>query len=153
MKKHDSSGKTSTMPLGRSTTLVPRLAAAGLILIGGVIHLGLWAKGYRQIPTIGPLFLANAAVSALIATALVFTANPRVAMAGVAVSIGSLGALTLSRTVGLFGFTEGWTIDSWRTVAAEVGALVAIATTMTARRNRMLLRSLIPLQTHDARQG
>ncbi|MGH3851555.1 MAG: hypothetical protein ACRDRT_18005, partial [Pseudonocardiaceae bacterium] len=58
----------------------------------------------------------------------------------------------LSRTVGLFGFTEGWTVDSLRTVAAEFGAMVAIAAAVVVRRDRMLLRSMVPLRVKSSRR-
>ena len=44
----------------RATALLLRLACAALLAWIGYIHLHLWLEGYRQIPTDGPLFLADA---------------------------------------------------------------------------------------------
>ena len=107
------------------TRLVP---AAVLVAAGGVVHLQLWLGGYRGIPFIGPWFVANAVVSAVIAGALLITADRRVAAAGLALSLSSLAALVLSRTVGLFGFLERtWTDQAVAATGAEVGAVVALA--------------------------
>lgn len=105
-----------------------RLPAAALLLLGGFVHLQVWQDGYRAIPNIGPLFLVNVAASTLIAVALVLRPSRWVAVLGVGLALASLSALVMSRTVGLLGFTERvWTDDAFRTVAAEVGATVAIA--------------------------
>ena len=113
---------------------IARLAAATFVLAGGYIHFDLWREGYRAIPYIGPLFVANAVVSVLLVVALLVRADMRVAVAGVAFSVGSLVALVLSRTTGLLGFTErGWTDMAVQATTAEVGAIVAIALVMVAR--------------------
>ena len=109
----------------RRTRLVP---AAVLVAAGGVVHLQLWLGGYRGIPVIGSWFVANAVASAVIALALLVTGNRRVAAAGLALSVSSLAALVLSRTVGLFGFLERtWTDQAVAATGAEVGAVVALA--------------------------
>ena len=113
---------------------IARVAAATFVLAGGYIHFDLWRDGYRAIEYIGPLFVANAVVSALLCVALLLRAGIRVALAGVAFSAGSLVALVLSRTTGLFGFTErGWTDMAVQATTAEIGAIVAIALVMVAR--------------------
>lgn len=139
------------MPRPNTLTVVPRLAAAGLVLTGGLIHLSLWSDGYRFIPSIGPLFLANAAVSALVAVLLVLSVDRRVVFAGLVLSVGSLVALALSRTVGLLGFMEGWNADSWQTIAAETGAIVAIFTALVARR-WATQHALVPLPVRTDRR-
>ncbi|HVF14604.1 MAG TPA: hypothetical protein VM942_08390 [Acidimicrobiales bacterium] len=111
------------MTLTRSS----RLLAAGFVLIGGLIHYSLWSGGYRFIPSIGPLFLANLVVSVLVAVALLASGRRAVVAAGAALTLGSLGALVASRTVGLLGFTESWTEQSFQVLAAEAAAVVALA--------------------------
>ena len=114
---------------------VVRLLAAVLLLAGGAIHLNLWRGGYEGIPYIGPLFLANVIASVVVAAALVIRSGRLVLLAGVGLAVGSLAALVMSRTVGLFGFTDpGWTMDAMSTVAAEVGALVALGLVIVIRR-------------------
>ena len=113
---------------------IARLAAATFILAGGYIHFDLWRDGYRAITYIGPLFVANAVVSAALVLALLVRPDARVALAGVAFSVGSLIALVLSRTTGLLGFTErGWSDMAVQATTAEIGAVVAIALVMVVR--------------------
>lgn len=122
------------------TTLLP---AAALVAIGGLIHLQLWSGGYRGIPVIGPWFVANAVASAVIAIALVAAARRPVALAGVVLSLASLAALVLSRTIGLFGFLETtWTDQAVAAVAAEVGAFVALAVALARRPPSARIRAL-----------
>ena len=104
-----------------------RIPAAVFVLVGGVVHLQLWRGGYKGIPYIGGLFLANAGASMIIAAALVTRKDRWVTFAGLLVAVGSLVGLALSRTVGLLGFMESaWTPEAVRTVASEVGAISAL---------------------------
>jgi hypothetical protein len=117
--------------------LLVRLPAAVLLLVGGLVHLDLWWSGYRGIPYIGPLFFVNAVMSALIALALVARSDRRVTLPGMAIASGSLVAFGLSRTVGLFGFMEAaWTPAAFRTIAAEIGTIVAIALIVLVKRRQ-----------------
>lgn len=52
--------------------LVLRLVGAGLLAANAGIHAYLWNVGYRTIPTIGPLFLANAVLAAALVIAVLF---------------------------------------------------------------------------------
>lgn len=133
------------MTLSRSL----RLLAAGLVLAGGLIHYDLWMDGYRSIPSIGPLFMTNLVASVLVAVALLVSGRPAVVAAGAALSIGSLGALVASRTVGFLGFTESWTDQSVQIIAAEIGAMVTLAMVATVRSR--LRNVLVPARTSDAR--
>jgi hypothetical protein len=90
-------------------TLGGRLVGAALLAAMGGIHLYLYLDGYRSVATIGPLFLLNAVLGGVAAIAVL--ATPRrwlgwVSLAGAALEAGTLGALLLSLTVGLFGFHE-----------------------------------------------
>ena len=61
-------------PAGRTTrraaALLLRPACAAPLAWIGYIHLHLWAEGYRQIPTDGPLFLLDAVAGFALAAAL-----------------------------------------------------------------------------------
>ncbi|MFR9797706.1 hypothetical protein ACL02U_17630 [Streptomyces sp. MS06] len=86
-----------------------RLAGAGLTATMAAIHLRLWAEGYRDLATIGPLFLLNGVVGTLLAVTLLVTPVRRlgpVAAATALFTAGTLGGLILSLTTGLFGFGE-----------------------------------------------
>lgn len=60
------------------------------------------------------------------------------AAAGVVFSAGSLAALLLSRTVGLFGFIESWNRPAQQTLATEMGAVVLLAIMLVTARPRPL---------------
>jgi hypothetical protein len=89
-----------------ATTLLLRLAGAGLLIWIGVIHLHLWLEGYRHIPTNGPFFLADAVVAFVFAAALLLWPRAIVGLLGAAFTLGTLAALVISINIGLFGFTE-----------------------------------------------
>src|SRR5579871_6465512 len=110
------------MSLGRRFARWARaltLASAGLILAGGYVHFCLYRHGYRFIPKIGPAFVLQFTSSVLVAVGLVFGSGCVSAgqwrfsvaqlarLAGVALALGTLGALALAHTAGgLFGFRE-----------------------------------------------
>jgi hypothetical protein len=117
---------------------IARLAASTFLLIGAAIHLDLWRRGYRDIPSIGPLFLANVAASAAVVVGLAVRAGPWVVLGGVVVSVGSLAGLVLSRTAGLLGFVErGWSDLAVQATTAEIGAIVALALVVVVRSGRV----------------
>ena len=62
-------------PPARTVVTVLILAGAVLTVLSGVLHLYLWgeANGYRQIATIGPLFLAQGIAAAAIGLATAVT--------------------------------------------------------------------------------
>ena len=107
------------------------------LAISGLIHADLYIHGYRYVPTIGPAFLVQGSVFVALAV-LIAVGGPRWLQwaAGLAAA-GSLVAFALSRTVGIFGFTEhGWTPAPQAAVSviAEVLAVVLCAASVfTAR--------------------
>jgi hypothetical protein len=122
---------------------------AGGIAIGGYIHFRLWHGVYRQAP-IREMFLLNVALSAVLAVALLIPKRV-FALAGAALSAGSLTALILSRTVGLptphgrwteIGLAPGQTLlgvnETLLIIVAESVALVAcLALVVLAFRSRV----------------
>lgn len=89
--------------------LAGQLLGVGLTVLMGLIHLRLWLDGYRQIPIIGPLFITNAVCAGVLAAILltVPVRLRRLAAASTALFIlGTLAALVLSLTIGLFGMHE-----------------------------------------------
>ncbi len=131
---------------------IVRLIAAVLILTGGAVHLQLWNGGYKGIRYIGPMFLANVVLSVVVAVAVLVRRDRAVLLGGVALAVGSLGALVVSRTVGLLGFMEvGYSTDAIRTIAAESGAIVALAVVFQiSRQPRGLV--VIPLRVNQGRR-
>jgi hypothetical protein len=120
-----------------------RLALAAGLAATGYLHADLYLHGYRTIPSVGPSFLVFAsACFALAALELVAVVVPEPAalrlMAG-AVAAAALGGFLLSRTVGLFGFTErGWqpAPQAALSVLAEAAVVLVVAGTVVADRRR-----------------
>ena len=109
------------------------------ILVTGAVHLQQYLDGYRDITTIGPLFLLNAIGSAAVALGLLIplrrwlgerrgeVAVGLVAAGGVAIGLGSLIGLYVAETSTLFGFSEG-TLKTvmWVAIAAEAAAVALL---------------------------
>jgi hypothetical protein len=123
-----------------SAVLVLALRVVGAALLAGTawIHLNLWSAGYSGIAWIGPLFLVNA-VAGFVLAAAVLGAPRRLlfwpAGAGALLEAGTLGALALSSTVGLFGFVESPAASLfWPSVAVEAAGTVVLAALAVACR-------------------
>jgi hypothetical protein len=93
---------------GRTRRIGVGLLVGGALAAAGtaVIHLHLWLDGYRSIPKIGPLFMANVVIGfALALTAILWRRWP-VAVAGALFLAATAGGLLFSASHGLFGFRE-----------------------------------------------
>ena len=126
--------------MGRARWL--RLLAAVLLLAGGAVHLKLNLDDYGN-EDILKAFALNAAASAVVAAYLALRDDVVGLLAGIALSLGSLGALAMSRRGdGILDFREvGWnpSPDTAVAVAVEVGAVIALllalrVTTVTTKR-------------------
>ncbi|MFE5707801.1 hypothetical protein [Rhodococcus koreensis] len=124
--------------------LLLRIGICASVAISGYIHFDLYRGGYRYIHLIGPSFLLQAAAS--FALAVLLLGGPltlRIAAGGL--SVGALAAFVLSRTVGIFGFTEiGWqpAPKAAVSVAAELVTVLLCAVSVllhvrARRRSRM----------------
>lgn len=143
----------------RNLTLAAlRLAGAGLVAAMAGIHLHLWNTGYRDITTIGGLFLLNGIVGGLLALALLLTPARRLgitAALGALFTAGTLGALVISLTSGLFGFKEF--IDApWvqTTIAVESAGIVVLAglALLAGVVPRRTARGEVPERTEEVRK-
>ncbi|MCV7402004.1 hypothetical protein H7K24_17830 [Mycobacterium fragae] len=86
-----------------------RVAISASLAVSGVIHADLYIDGYRNIPTVGAAFLFQASTFCALAVLILVGAPAWLSWIGAVLSVGTLIAFALSRTVGLFGFTEsGW---------------------------------------------
>jgi hypothetical protein len=98
-----------------------------LLIISALIHLHLWASGYRHIPTIGPLFLLQGITGIALALVVVVSRQPLAMVCGALFALGTLGGLVLSIEVGLFGFKDSLSAPyATLSVAVESAALVAL---------------------------
>lgn len=133
----------TTAPRHRSGTVIGVLRLLGAVLLAAVagIHGYLWQQGYSGIDVIGPAFLAQTVLGvggALLLLAAPLRLVPWAAVLGAAYAAGSLAALVLSTTVGLFGFVETtaaalWWESFWVEAAAVV-VLTALAVVAGRRR-------------------
>ncbi|SFT66235.1 hypothetical protein SAMN05660657_02235 [Geodermatophilus amargosae] len=138
------SGRTATRtPRTGVAIALLRLAGAALLAAIAVIHGYLWQQGYSGIDVIGPAFLVQA-VLGVGGALLLLGAPPRLvpwaATLGALFAAGSLAALVVSTTVGLFGFVETtaatlWWESFWVEAAAAV-VLVALVVLTTRRTGR-----------------
>jgi hypothetical protein len=134
------------------TNFALRAALSASLAASGVIHAYLYIHGYRDIPTVGPAFLVQASVFCALAV-LILAGGPSwlqlVAAIGAA---GSLGAFALSRTVGLFGFTEtGWQPAPYAVITVVVEVLTLLLVGATALRQRPRASKDLPL--HQGADG
>jgi hypothetical protein len=126
-------------PAARLVLLLGRGLSAALLLAVGGSHLLLWFVGYGAIPWIGVSFLINAVGGLLLAAAMI-AVRPRhlpiTAALGSLFIAGTLGALTLALTVGLFGFVDGLTTPLVPTtlVLELAGVVMLTATAVVATR-------------------
>lgn len=129
-------------------TLLIRVGLALSLAVSAASHAYLYVHGYRHIPDIGAAFLVQASVSFAIALLILLGGPEWLRWAAAAVAGGSLVAFTLSRTVGVLGFSErGWepAPHAAITVSAEVLTVLLWAGEVAARRGR--------LPRQPARQG
>jgi hypothetical protein len=86
------------------------IGAGAFLAASGYLHAQLYLDGYRFLHVIGILFLLQAAASfalaALLLTGAVLRPPVLVQLGAAATALGALGGFTISRTIGLFGFTD-----------------------------------------------
>jgi hypothetical protein len=134
------------------------LRAAGAVLLAAVavVHGRLWLDGYRTIDVIGPLFLLDTALAAVLAVALLLTPRRHltlVALAGAALAAGTAGGLLLSTRVPLFGFRESLAAADARLSLVLEGAATVVLLVLAAvsARDRRGRRDAVPRTAHRGR--
>lgn len=108
----------------------PRYLGAVLILVVGIVHLQQYASFIKDVPTVGTLFILNAAgAGALVAMLALPRLRVLAALGGIGLCAGSLVSIVISMNgSGFFGYTE----PTWRgpivvAVVAEILAILALA--------------------------
>jgi hypothetical protein len=106
------------------------LAGAALVASTAAIHLHLWLAGYRHVPRIGPLFIAQAITGFLLAPLLAVGRHIVVVLGAALYMAASATGLLLSANVGFLGIHDGLGVP-WATtslVIELIGAtLLAVA--------------------------
>jgi hypothetical protein len=96
--------------IARWTVLVLAGTGGGFLVWSAVIHLELWADGYKDISVIGPLFLVQSIASIILAVAIVAFRWLALLAAGAVAGVATAVGLLLSANVGLFGYTESLSV-------------------------------------------
>ena len=94
----------------RWTVLVLAGIGAAFLVWSAVIHLELWADGYKDISVIGPLFLIQAIAGIILAVAIVAFRWLVLLAAGAVAGLATAAGLLLSVYDGLFGYTESLSV-------------------------------------------
>jgi hypothetical protein len=121
------------------------LAAAGAAMLGwsAQIHLDLWAQGYKDISVIGPLFLIQGIVCALLTIVVVAFRRLALLAIGAATLVATAAGLLLSVNYGLFGFKDSLLVpDAKASLIGELvggGLLVVGALVLMLARQRVLV--------------
>jgi hypothetical protein len=90
-------------------TYLNRIGIAATLIISGISHAYLYVHGYQHIPVISTAFIAQASTSFALAILILLGGPGWLQWAAAIVAGGALVSFALSRTVGLFGFSErGW---------------------------------------------
>ena len=115
------------------------VGGALLVLASAWVHLHLWTDGYRDIPTVGPMFLGQAVAGFVLGPLVVAVRRWPIGALGALFLAATAGGLVVSATVGLFGFRDhfGAPYAGLSLLVEGCGAAVlAVATLTTLRRRR-----------------
>jgi hypothetical protein len=110
-------------PENTVVTNVVYVLAAAAVVSSALIHLHLWMNGYRHLPTIGPLFLAQVIAGAVVALLVLVVRNVLASIIAFVFVASTLGGFLISINVGLFGFQ-----DSFSAPYAHMAFIVEIVT-------------------------
>ena len=113
-------------PVAGWPRLVLRGTGGGLLIATASIHLDLYLTGFRNIPTIGWLFILQVIAAFALGLAALASGSRLVAAAGAGFALATLGGYLLSMWVGLFGFKEVRTTAGIVAGVIEVGAIAAL---------------------------
>jgi hypothetical protein len=125
----------------RLVVTLATLAAAVGMLASAYIHLHLYDIAYRQIPTIGPLFLLQGLSSIVLAVVASIIRRVWTALIGAGAMIATLAGFLISVNYGLFGFQDSFTgINAVGAFVIEISSallfLVAVVFSITGRATR-----------------
>ena len=113
-------------PVAGWPRLVLRVTGGGLLITTASIHLDLYLTGFRNIPTIGWLFILQVIAAFALGLAALASGSRLGAAAGAGFALATLGGYLLSMWVGLFGFKEVRTTAGIVAGVIEVGAIAAL---------------------------
>ena len=124
----------------RAVILIAMAIGATTVGASGAIHLHLWITGYRHVPRIGPLFLAQSVSAFVVAPVIILSRRTFAVLAGAGFQAASVVGLLLSATVGFLGIHDSLTVPwaSTSIVLELIGfvLLSACGYAMVAKRRR-----------------
>jgi hypothetical protein len=121
----------------KNLDLTRRVAIGASLAASGVIHAYLYVHGYRDIPAVGSAFLLQGSVFCALAVLVVAGGPVWLQLIAAIGATGSLVAFALSRTIGLFGFTEtGWQPAPYAAITVVAEALILLLVGTVALRQR-----------------
>ncbi len=105
-----------------------RVLIAVATAVTGFVHANLYVDGgYRAIHVVGPSFLLLSSGACAVAALLLISGSPVLRLGAAAVADGALGGFVMSRTVGVFGFTERGLQPAPQAVISLISELSALA--------------------------
>ncbi len=121
------------LPAVLSRVAVTAVIAGGAActVYSGYIHIYLWGRQqypYRDIPTIGPLFLAQGIAAIVIGLFVIVSRRVGALLLGAGLLIVSVAALVIDVEVGMFGFKDSWSVPYATSTLYEeiVGAVLLL---------------------------
>jgi hypothetical protein len=104
------------------------VAAGGTVAVSAAVHLNLWNAGYRQLPTIGGLFLFQAVAGFFLSATLVLTRRVWAAVLSLGFIVATIGGFLMAVYVGLFNFRDSWSAPfAGMAFAYETASVVLLA--------------------------
>jgi hypothetical protein len=122
----------SPAPTGTRHAMVANVltwAGSTLVVASSVVHFELWDDhGYRNIPTIGPLFLMQAVVGVVLALGTSVTRRVLLVLAEAGFILSTAAGLIISVNFGLFGWQESMSAPyAGLALAVELAAAALLA--------------------------
>lgn len=119
-------------PAARVAITVVIAGGAACTVYSGYIHLYLWGRQpypYRDIPTIGPLFLIQGVVAVVIGLMVIVSRRVGTLLVGAGLLVVSAAALVIDVEVGMFGFKDSWAVPYATSTLYEeiIGAVLLLA--------------------------
>jgi uncharacterized membrane protein HdeD (DUF308 family) len=101
------------------------LAGAALLMASAVIHLHLWASGYRNIRTIGPLFFVQGVFGIMLALSVALVRRISISLLGTLFSVGTMVGQIVAVNSGLFGYRTTMAAP-WATTSLVIETTAAV---------------------------
>jgi hypothetical protein len=108
--------------------LVTIVTGALLLVATSYIHWHLWySLGYRHVPTIGWLFLAQSITGVVLAITIMLVREAWTSLVGAGFVASTVGGFLITVTRGLFGFHDSWLAPYARLAfVVEVAAFILL---------------------------